>query len=73
MGRISSYSFRLFKQRPSFVGGISVLVDHSPIEKRYNVDATEKEADRNSLCADWFAVGEDMQKAIDIYASTESK
>ncbi len=55
------------------MGGIAAVIDNSQIQSRYNIDKTEKEADIKSLYADWLAIGEDMQKAIDTYASTESK
>ncbi|MEK7117595.1 MAG: hypothetical protein AAB861_02360 [Patescibacteria group bacterium] len=67
------HSFRLFKKRPSFIDGVSSIIDHSNLGSRYNFDKTEKEADVKSLYADWLAVGEDMKKAINTYAPKESR
>ena len=63
----NSPTFRLFKIEPSFIDGVSSLVDMSPNLSRYNKDETENEADVNSLRADWYAVGNDMWNAIKIY------
>lgn len=69
----NTHSFRLFRARPSFIDGMASIMDFSEIQERYNIDATEKEADLKSLQADWLAIGKDMRKAIEIYAATESK
>jgi len=62
-----SYTFRLFKQMPSFWGGFASLVNLSPSEKKYNYDATADDADINALRADWCAVGDDLRNAIKDY------
>ncbi|MDO8505025.1 MAG: hypothetical protein Q7S48_00365 [bacterium] len=64
----NSYTFRLFKKMPSFTDGVASLVDMSPIVSRYNQDATENQADINSLRADWYAIGADLHTAINEYA-----
>ena len=58
------YSLRLFKKRPSFKEGVSALIDMSPLQNRYNYDENDKEADMNSLQADWCAIGDDMWQVI---------
>jgi len=63
----NSQTFRLFKNEPSLIDGIASLSDHSSNLDRYNQDRTEKEADTNSLRADWYAVGEDLWKTIEKY------
>ena len=63
----NSSTFRLFKKEPSFVDGFASLVDMTPNLSRYNQDATENEADRNSLRADWSAIGDDLRGAIRQY------
>ena len=69
MSEIFKYSptFRLFRREPSFFDGIASLVNMSSNLFRYNQDATEIEADTNSLRADWYAIGEDLWKAIKEY------
>lgn len=63
----NSYTFRLFKKEPSFIDGVVSLVDISPNNLRYNQDQTEKEADINSLRADWYAIGSDLWQTIEKY------
>lgn len=62
-----SPTFRLFKNRPSFVDGAVSLVDFSENASRYNINDTEKEADYDSLASDWLAIGSDMKTAIETY------
>ncbi len=70
MGRIiSDYTFRLFRDSPSFLEGTVSMLDFSDGTQLYNYDKTEKEADLNSIRADWLAVGNDLKNAIDEYAS----
>lgn len=63
----NSPTFRLFRNRPSFIEGASYIMDLSSGESRYNVNLTEKEADLDSLASDWVAVGKDMRKAFELY------
>ena len=61
----NSPTFRLFKKMPTFLNGFASSMDFfSDNEKIYKVDKTEKEADWNSIHADWLAVGNDINKAI---------
>lgn len=69
----NSFTFRLFKKEPSFVDGIASLVNIIPSASRYNINATEIEADTASLRADWFAIGEDFWKAIQEYERGQQK
>jgi hypothetical protein len=62
-----SYTFRLFKRMPSFLGGFAALIDLSPSEKKYNYDATVDEADLSALQSDWCAIGDDLYRAIKDY------
>jgi hypothetical protein len=70
-GFSDSYTFRLFKEgsRYPFVEGVGSILDFSDSEHLYNYDDTIKEADRNSLRADWLQVGKDLQRSIDEYAT----
>lgn len=63
----NSLTFRLFKKEPSFIDGIASLIDLSSNSFRYYYNKTENEADINSLRADWYAIGNDMWKAIRKY------
>jgi len=64
----SGYTFRLFKREPSFFEGVIAMLDFSG--DLYNYDKSEKEADLNSLHADWLAVGKDLRNVIDEYAAS---
>ena len=63
----NSLTFRLFKKEPSFIDGISALIDMSDNVSKYNQDKTGTEADTNSLRADWYAIGNDLWKVIKQY------
>lgn len=63
----NSPTFRLFKREPSFADGFASIVDMTPSTERYNQDDTPKEADVNSLKADWQAVGDDLREVIKKY------
>lgn len=62
---ISNRSGRLFSE-PSFLEGMARLFDTANSLDVYNTDE-EKEADLKALTADWRAVGDDLQTAIDQY------
>ena len=65
----NSQTFRLIKESPSFLGGLSASIDISgKIEDHYRTDKTEEIADTKSLEADWKAVGSDMRFAFDEHA-----
>ncbi len=63
----NSHTFRLFKKEPSVIDGFVSLLDMTPNSSRYNQDETEKEADTNSLNADWYAIGDDLRNVISKY------
>jgi hypothetical protein len=62
-----SYTFRLFRQLPSFWNGFASLINFGSSEKKYQYDSTPDEADMNALRADWHAIGGDLKKAITLY------
>lgn len=65
----ASNTFRLFKEMPSFINGLAANIDiFSDEELKYNVDATEKDADWNAIYADWKSVGADLKLSIEQYA-----
>lgn len=67
----NSYTFRLFKKTPSFVGGVAALVDiFGKEEKNYILSRTEEEADLNAIYSDWKAVGSDMSKTVHNFKMT---
>ena len=75
MGKIleNSYTFRLFKETSAypFIEGVASVLDFSTEpEKFYNYDKDELEADRNSLCADWMQVGQDLKNTIDEHSNS---
>lgn len=61
---MSHYSDFLFA-RPSFAEGVARLVDFSGTLNQYNSSPSSQEADELALWADWCAVGEDMQSALE--------
>jgi hypothetical protein len=62
-----SQTFRLLKRRPTFVGGVASLLDISASRAKYNYDKSESAADVKSLRADWLAIGQDIQDAMNGY------
>jgi hypothetical protein len=56
-----SYSFRLLKRMPSFIGGFASLLGVPSAKALYNYDKSEMEADANALWADWWAIGDDLR------------
>jgi len=73
MGYSNNYTFRLFKRRPTLVGGVASLFDFSNPREVFNLSKTEKEADQESIRADWMAIGKDLKMVMDNYASTEGR
>ncbi len=69
----TSPTFNLIKNKPSFFGGVSSLLDFEGMNDKYNSSSTEMEADSRALSSDWRAVGEDIRKTINIYNSNEQK
>ena len=66
---VNKGTFRLLKKEPSFKDGMASLIDMSPNQSHYNIDKTEKEADTNSLRADWYTIGNDLWDTIQKYES----
>ena len=62
-----SYTFRLFRQLPSFWNGFASLINFGSSERKYCYDSTPDEADINALRADWYAIGGDLRSAIKLY------
>ena len=60
MGRFSTFLFA----RPSVVEGAARIFDFAGALNQYNTTLTGEEADRRALEADWRAVGDDIQHAI---------
>lgn len=59
----------LFAQ-PSFVSGAARLLDLFGLFDSYNTSNNEAEADYKALLADWRAVGEDIQTAMQEFAQS---
>ena len=68
----SAYTCRLFAL-PSFVEGLSRLVDFSATLNVYNEDTTEDAADIKAMSSDWKAVGIDISSAIHAYEQLSPK
>lgn len=67
-----SDTFRLLKERPTFVEGISGLIDiRANLASKFNTDESEALADFKSLESDWRAVGKDMYHALKEYGDTK--
>jgi hypothetical protein len=60
---IGEQTFRLFN-RPSFWIGFVGLLDFRPNIAKYRTSESEREADAQSIAADWVAVGADLKTAI---------
>ncbi len=63
---------RLFSE-PSFVEGISRIIDLGATLQEYNASETEHQADIEALSSDWRAVGEDLRFSIRKYEQTLPK
>ncbi len=64
MDKLSYYFFA----KPSFVEGVARLIDLGGTLQEYNCALTEDQADSIAATADWMAVGNDLQQAMDTYA-----
>lgn len=53
--------------RPSFIEGISRVIDLGVTIQIYNDSKTEKEADLKAIKKDWEAVGQDIFSAVKKY------
>ena len=57
---------KLFAE-PSFIEGVSRVLDLGGTMQEYNSSKTEQEADASALRNDWLAVGEDLKSSIMTY------
>jgi hypothetical protein len=55
---------------PSFISGTARLLDLHCLFDSYNTSPSGAEADYKALLADWSAVGQDIQRAIEAFEST---
>jgi ABC-type transport system substrate-binding protein len=60
----NSPTFRLMKNKPSFMEGFSGILNFSDIVAYYNTSDTEGEADINAIKSDWEAIGIDIKNTI---------
>ena len=63
---------RLFAE-PSFVEGMSRVLDLGGTLQEYNTSETENKADIEALGSDWRAVGEDLKFSIKSYEQKLAK
>lgn len=69
----NSPTFRLFRNEPSFIEGLSRLLDLGSRPERYNESETPEGADYDALESDWQAVGNDMKASIKAYEQRLAK
>ncbi len=50
--------------RPSFLGGIARILDFGGTLQMYNTSRSDYAADARAFAADWYAIGEDMKRAV---------
>lgn len=60
---------RLFA-KPSFLTGLSVVLDIGSTFNQYNEDKTGSEADIEALRSDWYSVGDDIACAMQQFRSS---
>jgi len=60
----NSPTFRLMRNKPSFIGGFSGMLNFEDIITHYNASETEREADAKAITSDWDAIGIDMRNTI---------
>lgn len=58
---------------PSFIGGISRILDFGSTLNVYNDSQNEEEADFKASYSDWYLVGSDIKGAIEEYDETERR
>lgn len=63
MGEIFKRTARLFA-RPSFIEGVSRVVDLGATLNTYNKNETPEEADAKAIYSDWSSVGDDITYSI---------
>lgn len=59
--------------RPSFLEGVSRVIDLGATMQEYNTSKTESQADFEALRNDWCAVGHDLRSAIKEYGEQTAK
>ncbi len=69
---LSAYTARLFAA-PSFLEGLSRLVDFSATFNIYNEDMSPEAADLMAMRSDWQAVGADIAYALHTYTQLSSQ
>lgn len=62
----------LLGARPSFVEGVSQILDFGGTMNEYNQSMTPEQADYFALLADWRLIGVDIQGALLHYADRSS-
>ena len=60
----NSPTFRLIRNRPSFMEGFSGILNFKDVIEHYNASETEREADIKAIASDWDSVGIDMRNII---------
>lgn len=54
----------LLYNRPTFWGGLARCLDVGGTLREFNTSPTGQDADRIALASDWYAIGDDMHRAI---------
>jgi hypothetical protein len=60
---MSEYTTFLFA-RPSFLEGVARILDFGNTLQMYNGSDSPAEADAWAFASDWYAIGEDMMRAV---------
>ena len=58
---------------PSFLGGLSSVLDLGSTLTQYNTSSTPAKADANAIRADWEAVGNDLRTAMAQYQKARNE
>jgi hypothetical protein len=66
------YSTDALFARPSFASGAARVLDLGGGFDQYNTSPSGEDADFRALLGDWYAVGEDLSKAIEADGSVET-
>ncbi len=69
----NSETFNLFKNRPSFIRGVSGIFRIEDVSENYNALDTPQEADAKALSGDWKQVGKDISAALAQYEKEQVK
>jgi len=57
--------------RPSFIEGISRLIDFGNVLQVYNSSLTPEQADFLALSSDWSVIGDDLSIVMDTYSDVD--